>query len=100
MTSTCGQANRVSRRKFIKSGIVASATCFGVARASSAASPSIKVDSIEVISYQPQYYHGWPTLTRRRTGELLLVYSGGREAHVCPFGRVELMRSNDSGKTW
>ena len=48
----------------------------------------------------PDYYHGWPTLSRRKNGELLLVYSGGRRAHVCPFGRVELMRSHDSGQTW
>jgi hypothetical protein len=47
-----------------------------------------------------QFYHGWPTVVRRRSGELLLVYSGGREAHVCPFGRVELMNSRDQGTTW
>ncbi len=62
--------------------------------------PPIRVESTQVISNQPQLYHGWPTLARRRNGELLLVYSGGREAHVCPFGRVELMRSHDAGKTW
>jgi sialidase-1 len=28
------------------------------------------------------------------------VWSGGRESHVCPFGRVEMMRSNDDGRTW
>jgi len=55
---------------------------------------------LTVISHMPDYYHGWPTLSRRKNGELLLVYSGGRRAHVCPFGRVELMRSHDSGKTW
>src|SRR5205823_2427091 len=27
-------------------------------------------------------------------------YSGGREAHVCPFGRVEVMTSKDGGSTW
>lgn len=53
-----------------------------------------------VISNQPGAYHGWPTLARRSDGELLLVCSGGREAHVCPFGRVELMRSRDEGRTW
>jgi len=52
------------------------------------------------ISRDPEYYHGWPTLAKRRDGELLVVYSGGREAHVCPFGRVELMRSRDGGRTW
>ncbi|MEM9658190.1 MAG: sialidase family protein [Planctomycetota bacterium] len=46
------------------------------------------------------HYQGWPTLARRSNGELLLVYSGGREAHVCPFGRVELLRSRDEGRTW
>ena len=29
-----------------------------------------------------------------------MAYSGGRDAHVCPFGRVELMRSRDGGRTW
>jgi len=54
----------------------------------------------KTISWFPNLYHGWPTLTRRSNGELLLVYSGGREAHVCPFGRVELTRSSDEGETW
>lgn len=53
-----------------------------------------------VISRQPQFYHGWPTLVRRRNGDLVLVYSGGREQHVCPFGRVEMMVSHDRGATW
>lgn len=62
--------------------------------------PKITVEEIRTISWKPPLYHGWPTLTRRRNGELLLVFSGGRESHVCPFGRVELMRSQDDGRTW
>jgi sialidase-1 len=62
--------------------------------------PHGRVEPITVISRYPEYYHGWPTLTARRNGELLLVYSGGRDAHVCPFGRVELMRSRDGGHRW
>jgi len=58
------------------------------------------VEPIAIISRYPEYYHGWPTVARRRNGELLVAYSGGREAHVCPFGRVELMRSRDGGRTW
>jgi hypothetical protein len=58
------------------------------------------IREVKVISRQPELYHGWPTLARRRSGQLLLVCSGGREAHVCPFGRVELMRSDDDGQTW
>ncbi len=64
------------------------------------AAPSAKIESLSVISKQPHLYHGWPTLTRRRGGQLVLVCSGGREAHVCPFGRVEMMTSGDDGKTW
>jgi sialidase-1 len=64
------------------------------------APPKIKITSTRVISLRPNHYHGWPTLARRKNGELLLVCSGGRESHVCPFGQVELMRSSDNGKTW
>ncbi|MEI9897805.1 MAG: hypothetical protein WDN28_29090 [Chthoniobacter sp.] len=55
------------------------------------------VDEVRTISLQPQYYHGWPTVTRRRNGDLALVVSGGREGHICPFGRVEMMVSRDPG---
>jgi hypothetical protein len=67
---------------------------------SRAASPKAKIANTRVISLRPNHYHGWPTLARRKDGELLLVCSGGRESHVCPFGQVELMRSGDGGKTW
>lgn len=62
--------------------------------------PSFAVDEIRTISLQNDRYHGWPTLTRTTDGELLVVCSGGRESHVCPFGRVELIRSADNGKSW
>jgi sialidase-1 len=64
------------------------------------ATPRARVESLQVISQQPEFYHGWPTLTRLRRGELLVTYSGGREAHVCPFGRVEIIRSSDNGRSW
>jgi hypothetical protein len=91
---------QIARRQFLQtSGLTMAGTYFGLGHRSSAPVRA-KVEAIRVISQQPQYYHGWPTLTRRRDGQLLLVCSGGREAHVCPFGRVELMRSNDDGETW
>ena len=37
---------------------------------------------------------------RRANGELWVTWSGGREAHVCPFGQVHAMKSNDGGETW
>jgi hypothetical protein len=77
----------------------AAAVSVGVPRRTRAAVP-IEIHETKVISHLPHRYHGWPTLARRRDGQLLLVCSGGREAHVCPFGRVELMRSSDDGRTW
>lgn len=59
-----------------------------------------KVLSTSIITRQNDLYHGWPTLVRRKSGELIVVCSGGREAHVCPFGRVEMLRSRDDGRTW
>src|SRR5713101_6889550 len=71
-----------------------------LAATSARAASRAHVDSITTISQQPEFYHGWPTLALRSSGELLVAYSGGREAHVCPFGRVELIRSSDGGRTW
>jgi Neuraminidase (sialidase) len=50
--------------------------------------------------FRRTFRRGWPTLTRQKSGRLWLVWSGGREAHVCPFGRVEAMTSDDGGQTW
>jgi sialidase-1 len=84
----------LTRRSFIP------AATLGVHHLVSAAPPRAKIESIAVISQQPEFYHGWPTLARRKSGELLVVYSGGRERHVCPFGRLEITRSHDDGRTW
>ena len=45
-------------------------------------------------------YIGWPTVCRLKNGDLIAVFSGDREAHVCPFGKVQLVRSKDGGDTW
>jgi Neuraminidase (sialidase) len=83
----------IGRRDFLFTGAVAAAL-------PARAAPWPHVESIATISWQPEFYHGWATLAARRDGELLVVYSGGRESHVCPFGRVELIRSRDGGQTW
>ncbi|MDO4583977.1 MAG: sialidase family protein [Planctomycetia bacterium] len=49
---------------------------------------------------QPREYQGWPTVAKLPNGDLMVVVSGGREGHVCPFGRVDMFRSSDGGKTW
>lgn len=45
-------------------------------------------------------YAGWPTACQTSKGEILVVFSGDREAHVCPYGKVQLTRSQDGGETW
>jgi sialidase-1 len=90
----------MTRRRFLHAVAASSAAVLVVRGRAAGAAPRIQVLETRVISHQPDLYHGWPTLARRRSGELLLAYSGGREAHVCPFGRVELMTSRDGGATW
>ncbi len=60
----------------------------------------VKVSEVRTISQLPQFYHGWPTMTRCANGTLVVVYSGGREFHVCPYGRQEMITSRDEGRTW
>lgn len=88
----------ISRRQF--SATVALTAAGGLMPRSAHAAPEAKEVQIDTVSWQPTLYHGWPTLARRKNGELLLVCSGGREAHVCPFGRVELMTSKNGGQSW
>ena len=64
------------------------------------AAPAAKILETKVISQQPEFYHGWPTVARRQNGELWISWSGGRESHVCPFGQVHAMTSRDNGATW
>ena len=53
-----------------------------------------------VICRQPGRYIGWPTVMRTQDDELVAVFSGDRDAHVCPWGKTQLIRSKDNGKTW
>jgi sialidase-1 len=92
---------RVDRRSFLAATAAVGAS-LALPRSGPArqAGPIAEILEIRVISQQPSLYHGWPTLARRKNGQLLLVCSGGRESHVCPFGRVELMTSGDGGQSW
>ncbi len=90
----------VSRRTFARSAAVASAWSLNQIAGGASAAPQGKVIDTRVISPAQNFYAGWPTLTRRSSGQLIVVWSGGRQGHVCPFGRVEMMRSDDDGETW
>lgn len=83
-----------TRRRFITT------TAFAFPFIARGAAPAAKILETKVISHQPEYYHGWPTVVRRQNGELWLSWSGGRESHVCPFGQVHAMTSRDNGATW
>lgn len=54
----------------------------------------------KVICAEKDRYIGWPTVLRRQNGELIAVFSGDRDRHVCPWGKVEMVRSTDDGRTW
>ena len=89
------ESKRIRRRNFLKTSTAATAALATMPAVKAA--PTAKILETKVISQLPAYYHGWPTLARRKSGELLVVCSGGREDHVCPFGRVDFMRSVDGG---
>lgn len=41
-----------------------------------------------------------PSVCRLASGEILVAFSGNRDAQVCPWGAIKLIRSTDDGETW
>lgn len=94
---------RAALQNFVSAATIPS--LLGVSSASAAdtssgTAPGFESIDLKTISQPSDRYYGWPTVARRSSGELLLVASGGRERHVCPFGRVDLMQSFDNGDSW
>ena len=54
----------------------------------------------KVLCKQPGRYIGWPSIAQAPNGNLLVVFSGDRDAHVSPDGKSQMIRSRDNGKTW
>lgn len=92
------KTNAMKRRSAIKLTVASAATVL-LPRQSKAA-PAVNVATPEVIDVSVGHYSGWPTLAKRSNGQLVLVASGTRESHVCPFGSVQFYRSHDQGRTW
>lgn len=91
----------VTRREMLKlTGGLASMAALGAFPRQVAAAPTARLLDTRVISPPAHPYCGWPTVGRRKNGQLMVAWSGGRAAHVCPFGRVEWMTSDDGGETW
>lgn len=90
----------ITRRSMLKASAASVVSAPFLLTSRAHAAPTANIHDTTVISSQPDKYHGWPTIARRANGQLLVTCSGGREAHVCPFGRVELITSDDDGQTW
>ena len=54
----------------------------------------------KTISGESDRYCGWPTVCDIGGGEIAAVFSGDRNGHVCPWGKVRMVRSKDGGETW
>lgn len=90
----------MTRRELLKVSAVGLAASFIPKTHLFADAPSFELLETKLLSRQPDIYYGWPTVGVTKEGELLVAVSGGRQSHVCPFGRVDLFRSRDGGATW
>jgi sialidase-1 len=61
---------------------------------------NVQILQSEVIHENEGRYVAWPMIDKTPSGELIVVFSGDREEHVCPFGKSFLIRSTDNGYTW
>lgn len=61
---------------------------------------SVRIDPEVIVARQPGRYIGWPSIAATEDGELLAVFSGDRDWHLCPWGKIFLTRSSDGGETW
>ena len=52
---------------------------------------------VKEICVEKDRYIGWPTVCRLANGDLLTVFSGDRDSHICPWGKVQMVRSTDDG---
>ena len=62
-----------------------------------------RIGEPQIIMSNPESLHkyfAWPTVTKLKNGELMAGASGFRLGHICPFGKVAVVRSCDDGKTW
>ncbi len=91
---------RMARRKFVTASSAATALALLPSRQCRAAALPVEILETKVISQDGRFYNGWPTVCWRANGQLVVTCSGGRDGHVCPFGRVEMMTSDDEGKSW
>ena len=59
-----------------------------------------KIKWVKPVCRVENRYLAWASVCRTAKGEILVVFSGDRDRHVCPYGKVQLIRSKDDGETW
>lgn len=59
----------------------------------------IEVTGSGVVCSRPDQHYGWPGMARIN-GKEILVAASERKHHICPFGRMVVIRSKDNGNTW
>ena len=64
------------------------------------AAESVEVEWTKTVCDASPHTLGWPSVARLKDGTLLAVFSGDRRAHICPYGVVQVVRSEDGGVTW
>ena len=92
-------AHSLNRRDMLLGTGAFACAVLGTSRRASAA-PKAVVHELRVISWQPDLYHGWPTVARCKSGELLLVCSGGRRRTSARSAAWNSWCSRDEGATW
>jgi len=60
----------------------------------------MRIINKQVLCKQPGRYMAWPSIAAAPNGDLLVVFSGDRDAHVSNDGNVQMIRSRDYGLTW
>ncbi len=61
---------------------------------------SAEIISSKIICSEADRYIGWPTVILTQEKELVAVFSGDRDYHVCPWGKTQMIKSTDMGETW
>src|SRR5688572_18194843 len=90
----------LTRRSWLAATAAGAAAIGLPAAGASAAAPAAEILETKVITPAGWSYCGWPTVGRRANGQLVATCSGNRVAHVCPFGQVQMLTSDDDGESW
>jgi hypothetical protein len=73
------QLPSVTRRHFLQASAAISAGAILGLRSRAAAAPEAKILETKIISQQPEFYHGWSTVARRKNGERVVHRRAAQE---------------------